>query len=73
MELGEPASGSRVDDRDLPGLRSLAVALALILLALNILDVVATNALVEGSGATEVNPLMAPLVGVGQVTNLQGR
>jgi hypothetical protein len=63
MALGELASGSRVDDRDLRGPRSLAVALALILLALNTLDVVVTNALVEGLGATEVNPLMAPLVG----------
>lgn len=63
MALGELVSGGRVDERDLPGLRKVAVALAIALLALNILDIVVTNVLVEGFGATEVNPLMAPLVG----------
>lgn len=56
-------SGSRVDDRDLGGLRRVAVALAIALLILNVVDIAATNRLVGSLGAIEVNPLMAPLVG----------
>lgn len=61
--MGQLASGDRVADRDLAGLRRIAVALALTLLTLNVLDIAATNILVEGFGAVEINPLMAPLIG----------
>lgn len=63
MGLGQLASGDRVDDRNLPDLRRVAVVLALALLALNVLDTIATNILVLDFGAVEINPLMAPLVG----------
>jgi hypothetical protein len=63
MGLGQLASGAQVHGRDLPKLRTIAVVLAVALLALNILDTVATNILVGDFGAIEINPLMAPLVG----------
>lgn len=71
MGLGQLASGDRVDDRSLPGLRRVAVVLALALLALNVLDTVATNILVLDFGAVEINPLMAPLVGTGWMVVLK--
>lgn len=63
MGLGQLASGVRVDERILPELRTVAVALGLALLALNVLDTVATNILVRDFGAVEINPVMVPLVG----------
>jgi len=63
MGLGQLASGGRVDDSKIPGLRRVAVVLALTLLVLNVLDTVVTNILVGDFGAAELNPLMAPLVG----------
>jgi hypothetical protein len=71
MSLGELAFGGRVDDRKLPGLRRVAVVLALALLVLNVLDTVATNILVGNFGAVELNPLMAPLVGTGWMVLLK--
>jgi hypothetical protein len=56
------ALGNRIN-RDLIDLRRTAVALAVALLALNILDVVATTLIVERLGAVEVNPVMARLIG----------
>lgn len=50
--------GSGVED-----LRVTATALAIALLALNVLDVVVTEFSVEHLGAIEINPLMAPLIG----------
>ena len=71
MGLGQLTSGGRVDDRELPKLRSAAVVLALFLLVLNIVDTVATNILVLDFGAVEINPLMAPLVGTGWMALLK--
>jgi len=71
MSLGQLASSGRVDDRKLPGLRRLAVVLALALLVLNVLDTVATNILVGDFGAVELNPLVAPLVGTGWMVLLK--
>ena len=44
-------------------LRQAAVALAVALLALNVLDLMVTNLNVGTFGAVEINPLMAPLIG----------
>jgi len=71
MGLGQLTSGGQVDDRELPKLRSVAVVLALALLALNVLDTIATNILVLDFGAIEINPLMAPLVGTGWMVLLK--
>ena len=71
MGLGQLASGDRVDDRSLTDLRRVAVVLAFALLALNVLDTVATNILVLDFGAVEINPLMAPLVGTGWMVVLK--
>ena len=71
MGLGQLASGDRANDRSLPELRRVAVVLALSLLALNVLDTVATNILVLDFGAVEINPLMAPLVGTGWMVVLK--
>lgn len=71
MGLAQLASGDSVDDRRLPGLRRVAVVLALALLVLNVLDTVATNILVGDFGAVELNPLMAPLVGTGWMVLLK--
>lgn len=62
MVYGQLAPGNRVR-RDLLDLRRTAVSLAVALLALNILDIVATELIVGSLGAVEVNPVMAPLVG----------
>lgn len=71
MGLGQLASGARVEDHHLPDLRRVAVVLSLFLLALNVLDTVATNVLVGNFGAVEINPLMAPLVGTGWMVALK--
>jgi hypothetical protein len=71
MGLGQLVLGTRVEDRHLPDLRRVAVVLALFLLALNVLDTVATNVLVGNFGAVEINPLMAPLVGTGWMIALK--
>lgn len=63
MGLGQLATGGRVNDHQLPRLRRVAVVLALALLALNVLDTVATNILVLDFGAVEINPIVAPMVG----------
>lgn len=63
MGLGRLATSGRVDDHELPELRRVAVVLALALLALNVLDTVATNILVLDFGAIELNPIVAPMVG----------
>jgi hypothetical protein len=43
--------------------RPSAVALAIALLALNVLDLVLTDFGISSLGAREINPLMAPLIG----------
>lgn len=63
VDLGQLATGGRVDDHKIPGIRRVAVALALMLLVLNVLDTVATNILVLEFGAIEINPIVAPMVG----------
>lgn len=62
MIHGQLAPGNRISS-DLRDTRRTAVALAVALLALNILDVVTTTLVVERFGAVEVNPVMAPLIG----------
>jgi hypothetical protein len=52
--------GAAVNPSDL---RRAAVALAVALLALNVLDLMVTNLNVGRFGAVEINPLMAPLIG----------
>lgn len=71
MNLGQLASGGQVDDHQIPKLRRVAVVLALALLALNVLDTLATNILVGDYGRVEINPLMAPLVGTGWMVLLK--
>jgi hypothetical protein len=61
--LGQLAWSGRVPDRDLPSFRRGAAALALALVALNILDYTVTNFNIEKLGAVELNPLFAPLIG----------
>ena len=61
--LGQLAWSGRVPDRDLPAFRRGAFALALALVALNILDYTVTNFNIENLGAVELNPLFAPLIG----------
>ncbi len=63
MGLGQLAWSGRVPDGDLPSFRRGAAALALALVALNILDYTVTNFNIEYLGAVELNPLFAPLIG----------
>jgi hypothetical protein len=63
MELEQPVWRTRVVNGDSPEIRKAAVALALALLLLNILDVTVTNFNIKNLGAVEVNPLMAPMIG----------
>jgi hypothetical protein len=63
MELEQPVWRTRVVSGDSPEIRKAAVALALALLLLNILDVTVTNFNIKNLGAVEVNPLMAPIIG----------
>lgn len=63
MSLGQLAPGRISNGLGVDDLRVTATALAIALLALNVLDVVVTNFSVDHLGAVEVNPLMAPLIG----------
>lgn len=63
MELEHPVWKTRVANGDSQETRKAAVALALALLLLNILDVTVTNFNIKNLGAVEVNPLMAPMIG----------
>jgi len=63
MELERPVWRTRVVSGDSPEIRKAAVALALALLLLNILDVTVTNFNIRNLGAVEMNPLMAPMIG----------
>ena len=63
VDLGQLAAGGRVEDHKIPAIRRVAVALALVLLVLNVLDTVTTNILVLEFGAIEINPIVAPMVG----------
>jgi hypothetical protein len=54
-------NGNVADPRS--GERSSAVALAVALLALSVLDLVLTDFGIRALGAREINPLMAPLIG----------
>ena len=65
MSLGQLAPSRISSDSGVQDLRVTATALAIALLALNVLDVVVTNFSVEHLGAVEINPLMAPLIGTG--------
>jgi len=65
MSLGQLAPSRFSSDPGVQDLRVTATALAIALLALNVLDVVVTNFSVEHLGAVEINPLMAPLIGTG--------
>ncbi|MGI9586369.1 MAG: DUF5658 family protein [Acidimicrobiia bacterium] len=61
--LGQLAWSGRVPDAELPQFRRGAAALALALVALNILDYTVTNFTIQNLGAVELNPLFAPLIG----------
>lgn len=63
VELEHPVWKTRVANGDSQETRKAAVALALALLLLNILDVTVTNFNIKNLGAVEVNPLMAPMIG----------
>jgi hypothetical protein len=63
MDQGELAWRSSGVGGDPPDFRKASAALALALLALNILDIAVTNLVVSDFGAVELNPLMAPLIG----------
>lgn len=63
MSVGQLAPGAVVAGRGVQDLRVTATALAIALLALNVLDVVVTEFSVQYLGAVEINPLMAPLIG----------
>ena len=63
MVQGQLAPVVRVVDWQLPVIRRTAVALGFALLALNILDLVATKVIIERFGGFEANPLMAPIIG----------
>lgn len=57
------ARGFGAVEREPSDLRRAAMALALALLALNVLDLMVTNFNVNILGAVEINPLVAPLIG----------
>lgn len=63
MVHGQLAPVVRVVDWQLPVIRRTAVALGVALLALNVLDLLVTNLIIERFGGLEVNPLMAPMIG----------
>ena len=56
------------DDFDVP---TAATALAIALLALNVLDLVITRVAIEHLGAIELNPVMAPTIGTVWATALK--
>lgn len=63
MVHGQLAPVIRVIDWELPVMRRTAVALGSALLALNVLDVLVTDLIIERFGGFEANPLVAPLIG----------
>lgn len=63
MSLGQLAPGRIGRGLSIQDIRVTATALAIALLALNVLDVVVTEFSVNHLGAVEINPLMAPLIG----------
>ena len=63
MVQGQLAPFVRVVDWQVPAIRITAVALAVALLALNVLDLITTNVIIDVFGGFEANPLMAPLIG----------
>jgi hypothetical protein len=63
VRLGQLEWSGRVAEDDLPAFRRGAAALALALVALNILDYTVTNFNIQNLGAVELNPLFAPLIG----------
>ncbi|MGI9641685.1 MAG: DUF5658 family protein [Acidimicrobiia bacterium] len=63
MSLGQLAPSRIGRGLDIQDVRVTATALAIALLALNVLDVVVTEFSVTHLGAVEINPLMAPLIG----------
>lgn len=63
MSLGQLAPSRIGHGLGIQDVRVTATALAIALLALNVLDVVVTEFSVDHLGAVEINPLMAPLIG----------
>jgi hypothetical protein len=63
MVQGQLAPSVRVVDWQLPVIRRTAVSLGIALLALNVLDLFATNVIIDVFGGFEANPLMTPLIG----------
>jgi hypothetical protein len=63
MAQGQLAPVVRTVDWQLPVIRRTAVALGVALLALNVLDLLVTNVIIERFGGFEANPLMAPMIG----------
>ncbi len=62
MDSTRLAWGGRVSGRDLEELRSGAVALAITLFTLNVIDIFITDFNIIRFGATEMNALFAPLL-----------
>jgi hypothetical protein len=62
MNPTQLAWGRRVDGADLKELRAGAVALAITLFTLNVIDIFITDFNITRFGATEVNALFAPLL-----------
>ena len=63
MNLPTPAWDGRVSGDNLREVRRAAVALAITLLTLNLIDLTITNVNIDSFGATEINKLFAPLIG----------
>ena len=63
MGLARTVWGRRIAASTRSDIRTSAVALAIALLGLNVLDIIVTNFNIDRLGAVEVNGLMAPLLG----------
>lgn len=63
MGLARTSWGRRVAASGRTDIRTAAVALAIALLGLNVLDIIVTEFNINRLGAVEVNALMAPLLG----------
>lgn len=63
MKMGRLGWGDRQVADGISDRRHAAVALAVAILALNVLDLTVTNFNVNRLGAVEINPIMAPLIG----------
>jgi hypothetical protein len=63
MNLPTPAWDGRVSGDRLRKVRNSAIALAIALFTLNLIDLTITNVNINNFGATEINKLFAPLIG----------